>query len=103
MTWGPNWGPYNMYTPPNVQYVPIPQNNVDQVFRILRHLERKDEQKKKAEEEKVKKDKEKNQPKPVTMPLPVVFLLLCTFGLPVGMANYWILHTLIEALKLNLR
>lgn len=105
MTWGPNWGmpPYGMYNPPNVQYIPVSQSNADNVFKILRHLEKKEEKKKKLEEESKKKEKEKTAPKPISMPLPVVFLLLCTFGLPVGLANYWVLHTLIEAIKISLK
>lgn len=102
-----SWGPYGPYAPPpyygppqqpGLSYIPVPPGtSADDAIRLIERIERRTrkraEKTKKEEEEKKKKDKPKPQEVP-KISLGTSFLLMLTFGLPVGALELWALEAI---------
>lgn len=101
------YGPYGWGPPQQPSYVPVPQGtDIERVLRIVERLQKKETRKslkaKLEEEEKKKKDK----PKPPEAPkinILTAFLLMTTFGLPVGYLNLVVMTSVAEAIKTLLK
>ena len=107
MTWGPYNSPWG-YGPqgptPPVVHVPVPVGtDIERVLQLVDRLEKrkaKKEEKKKKEDDAKKKTKQPEAPKVSVL---TVFLLMMTFGLPVGAFNLWLMQLAAENVKLLLK
>lgn len=110
--YGYGWGPppYGGY-PPNspVSFIQVPRDKEDTVFKLLDKIDKRERRKKREEEEKNKnKDKDKkSDDKKTGQFLMFAFqqtMILCTFGLPVGIAWWFmIVRPALTALGFNMR